>query len=192
MIDLAVSQLQSRLSELAWLDLVAGVVREQKLNVDGKVKTLPAMPDPDNAGEYILLVPADEHSGIAYFDVLSNQKRGDVSGGRAYLMESVVRLVVWLNTKRLSPSSVIPQAMAAIVSKLSGNYSDVSPVGSLAVTPLQEVPKTPAIFSKWTYDEAESQYLMLPYEYFAFDFQMMFTLSASCPVVNIVRTDLQC
>lgn len=192
MIDLAVSQLQNCLSELAWLDLVAGIVREQKLNVDGNVKTLPAMPDPDNAGQYLLLVPTDEHSGISYFDVLSNQKRNDLSGGRAYMMEAVVRLVVWLNTKRLSPSAAIPQAMAAIVSKLSGRYEDADPVGNLVVTPLQEVPKTPAIFSKWTYDEAESQFLMLPYEYFSYDFQLMFTLSASCPVVNIVRTELQC
>ena len=192
MIDLAVSQLQSRLSELAWLDIVAGVVREQKLNVDGTIKTLPAMPHPDKPDEYALLSPHDAYSGIAYFDVLSNQKRNDLSGGRAYMMEAVVRLVVWINTKRLSPSAAIPQAMAAIVSKLSGSYSDVAPVGGLCVTPLQEVPKTPAIFAKWTYDEAESQFLMLPYEYFAFDFQLMFTLSASCPVVNIVRTELQC
>ena len=191
MIDLAVSQLQSRLSELAWLDIVAGVVRAQKMNVEGVEKTLPAMPDPNNQ-EYILLTPSDKYSGIAYFDLISNSNRGELSGGRAFQMESVVRLVVWLNMRRLSPSGNVPQAMAAIVSKLNGRYSDVAPVGNIVVTPMQEVSKTPAIFSRWTYDEAESQYLMLPYDYFAFDFHLMFTLSAFCPTVNIAKVEPQC
>ena len=107
-------------------------------------------------------------------------------------MESVVRLVVWLNMRRLSPSGNVPPAMAAIVSKLNGRYSDVAPVGNIVVTPMQEVSKTPAIFSRWTYDEAESQYLMLPYDYFAFDFHLMFTLSAFCPTVNIAKVEPQC
>lgn len=190
MIDLAVSQLQSRLSELAWLDIVAGVVRAQKMNVEGVEKTLPAMPDPNDPDGYVLLTPADQYSGISYFDVLSNGQRDELSGGRAFRMEAVVRLVVWLNMKRLSGN--VPQAMAAIVSKLNGRYNDIAPVGNIVVTPLQEVPKTPAIFSRWTYDEAETQYLMLPYDYFAFDFNLMFTLSAFCPVVNIAKVEPVC
>lgn len=192
MIDLAVIQLQNRLSEIAWLDLVAGVARQQKIKVESVEKVLPAMPHPDKSNEYVLLSPADKYSGIAYFEVVSNQKRFDVSGGRGFSMEAVVRLVVWLNTLRLSPQAIIPLAMAAVVGKLSGAYTDASPVSGLNVVPLQEVPRSPAIFSKWTYDESEWQYLMLPYDYFAFDFQLNFVLSSACPPVNIVKTEPQC
>jgi hypothetical protein len=150
------------------------------------------MPDPENPDTYLLLCPDDSRSGIAYFEVLSNGKKSDVSGGRAFMMEANVRLIVWLNTKRLTPSDAIPQAMATIVGKLCGGYEGQPPVSNIIVTPLSEAPPSPALFSRWTYNEAESQFLMLPYQYFGFDFNIVYALSMFCPPVNIVKTSAQC
>ena len=192
MIDLAVSKLQNRLRELAWLDLVGGIARQQKLLVGDKEKTLPAMVDPEDPGRYLLLVPSSDRSGISYFEVRDNRKLYDLSGGRAFMMSATVRVVVWLNTQRIAPAAGANEAFASVVSKLSGSYSDVSPISNISVTPMQEVPRGPEIFSRWTYDEAETQFLMLPFEYFAFDFEMNYVLSAGCAVGNIVRTEIQC
>lgn len=193
MIDLVAQQIRPSLANLGWIDTVGGIAREQKIRVGDLTKNLPAFPDPDNAApEYTPLWPDASKSAISYFEVVSNRKQGDLSGGRAYQFEAVLRLVVWINTSRLTPSSAIPQAMAAIVSAVSGRKEDAAPVGNIMVTPLQEVPTSPAIFARWTYDEAETQFLMSPYGCFAFEFAVQFTLSASCPVVNILKTDPTC
>ena len=105
MIDLAVSKLQNRLRELAWLDPVGGIARQQKLLVGDKEKTLPAMVDPEDPGRYLLLVPSSDRSGISYFEVRDNRKLYDLSGGRAFMMSATVRVVVWLNTQRIAPAA---------------------------------------------------------------------------------------
>lgn len=193
MIEVAVNELRRPLIDLGWIDIAGGLVREQKIRVGDVEKTLPAFPDPEDHAQMILLTPDSGRSVITYFEVMANQNRGDVSGGRGHMFSSTVRLVAWFNTQRLAPSGVVPQAMAAMVSALAGyRFADVAPVGNIRVVPLQEVPKSPAIFARWTYDEAETQFLMPPFDYFAFDFSVSFTLSTFCPVVNIVKTDSTC
>ena len=192
MIDLAVNQLSERLKQLSFLDLVGGVARQQKIKVGGVIKTVPASHDPNNEDGYVLLSPDEKHAGIAYFEVLSNRRGAEIGGGRAFQFAATIRLVAWFDTKRLAPSSMAPAAMAEIVGTLSGKYDDVAPLGSLVVTPEQEAPRSADIFAKYNYNETETQFLMLPFEYFAFDFSMTFTMLADCQTVNVVQTSEQC
>lgn len=193
MIEVVANELRRPLIDLGWIDIAGGLVREQKIRVGDVEKTLPAFPDPDDHSQMILLTPDSGRSVITYFEVMTNQNRGDVSGGRGHMFSSTIRLVAWFNTQRLAPSGILPQAMAAMVSALAGyRFADVAPVGNIRVVPFQEAPKSPAIFARWTYDETETQYLMPPFDYFAFDFLVSFTLSTSCPVVNILKTNSNC
>lgn len=193
MIEVAVNELRRPLIDLGWIDIAGGLVREQRLRVGDVEKTLPAFPDPDDHSKMILLSPDSGRSVITYFEVMANQNRGDVSGGRGHMFSSTIRLVAWFNTLRLAPAGILPQAMAAMVSALAGyRFTDVAPVGNIRVVPLQEVAKSPAIFARWTYDETETQFLSPPFDYFAFDFLVSFTLSTSCPVVNIMKTNSTC
>lgn len=193
MIDLAVQQLTERLTALPFLDLVGGVARAQKVVLGGMEKTLPASPNPEKDGEYLLLSPDGKRAGIAYFEVLSNKNTGSVAGGRGSAFAVVVRLVVWLNTKRLAPAGEIALAMASCVSTLSGKYAGVpAPLGNMSVEPLQEAPRSADLFGRYTYNEAESQYLMLPFEYFAFDFALMFTMASACPALSIMKVEEAC
>ncbi len=192
MIDLAVSLMQTRLKELAYLDLVGGVARPQRIVIEDRVRVFPATPDPDAVDGYLWLTPNTERSGIAYFEVLQNRKTGSVYGGRGYNFEATARLIVWLNMKRITPATAAPEAMAAIVSKLQGGYSDALPVSNLIVTPEAEAIRGPELFAKYTYDEHETQHLMLLFEYFAFDFTMSFVMQSNCPAFNIVAGAAQC
>ena len=192
MIDLAVSCLQERIKTLAFLDLVGGIARPQKIRVGDVEKTLPATPDADNPNGYLWLTPDSGKSGIAYFELLNNYKKEAVGAGRGFAFEALVRCVVWLNTKRLSPAGAVPAAMASVVSVLQGRYDTQLPILNLQVFPDQEAARGPELFAKYTYDEAETQFLMLPFEYFAFDFTVSFVLAANCPTVNIVKTDPTC
>lgn len=192
MIDLAVMLMQERLKDLAYLDLVGGVARPQRITVADRVRVFPATPDPETENGYLWLTPNTERSGIAYFEVLQNRKTGTVYGGRGYNFEATARLVVWLNMKRITPKTAAPAAMAEIVSKLQGGYSDALPVSNLIVTPEAEAIRGPELFAKYTYEEQETQHLMLPFEYFAFDFTMSFVLQSNCPAFNIVAGAASC
>jgi len=44
----------------------------------------------------------------------------------------------------------------------------------------QELVKSAAIFSKYSYDEAVTQYLMYPFDYFALDITTDFLINKSC------------
>jgi len=193
MIEVVANELRRPLVDLGWIDLAGGLVREQRLRVGEVEKTLPACIDPDDHTRNLLLVPDSSRSVITYFDCIGNSNRGEVSCGRGFLFASTFRLVAWFNTLKIEPSGVVPTAAVAMVSALSGyRFADAAPISNLRVSPLQEVPKSPAIFARWTYDEAETQFLMPPFDYFAFDFLVSFALSTSCPVVNILKTNSNC
>jgi hypothetical protein len=131
------------------------------------------------------MAPDSSRAGIAYFETLVNRQTGAASNGRAFLFTTNVRLFAWLNTKRLVPENVAPLAMSLIVSNLTGGYDDVHPLVNIRVEPLQEVPRSPELFSKFSYNEVESQYLMLPFDYFAFDFQLSFGMVVGCAPTNV-------
>lgn len=193
MIDLAIAQLQQKIeTNLPYIDLVGGVARQQKITVGDRVKTLPATPDADNPGAYLWLTPNTERSGILYFEVLRSGNPERLAGGSAYGYTATVRAVVWLNMQRLSPSAAAPLIMAQVVSNLQGRHTDAYPVTNIRVWPEGEAVKGPELFSKYTYDEAESQFLMLPFEYFAFDFTLSFALASDCVLDNVLKTSAAC
>lgn len=57
MIDTVANTLAQKLECQEFLSTVAGVARAQKLNVDGKIKTLPAFPNPEKKNGYVWLTP---------------------------------------------------------------------------------------------------------------------------------------
>ena len=192
MIDVAVSRIQERIqSTLPFFDVVGGVARPQKIRVGDIVKTLPATPDPDNQGAYIWLTPDSGKSAMVYFEALSNKPAQPLAGGAGFLYETRLRAVAWLNTKRLSAND--PGAvMAALVSKITGRYDDDYPVASIILLPEAEAIRGPELFGKYTYDETETQFLMLPFEYFAFDFNLRFAIISNCIVENVLKVDPAC
>lgn len=181
MIETTANLMAERLRELPFLQTVCGLAVPQKYNDGGKVKTLPAC-NPLTGNERAWLVPESEKSGIAYFEMIANRATDFLSGDRGAIYDAVLRVVVWLNNDRLSPKYSTPSAMSAVIHKLQGRYSDFPPVSNLRVVaqsePLRDVG---AVFGKWTYDESELQYLMPPYAYFAFDFQVNYVVQAFCP-----------
>lgn len=190
MIDQVVGIIAEKLKAgIPAISLVAGVAYPQKLDVGGKIKTLPAARDLESGG-YRFLTPESAESGIAYFEVLSNRGDRELSGGR-YLYLAQVRCVVWLNTDRIAPQSPAV-VMSHVLSLVAQRHNVIAPIALIQVTPEAEVPRTPAIFSRYTYDEAEWQYLMLPFEHFAFDFNVQYALNGNCELPNILSTSPAC
>lgn len=187
MIEVAANLMAERLRELQFIETVCGLAVPQKTNDAGTVRTLPAC-EPLTGNERTWLVPESEKSSIAYFEMISNRAGDVLASDRGGIYDAVLRCVVWLNNDRLSPKMAAPSAMSQVLNKLQGRYGDFPPISDLRVWALNEpIRSVDAIFGKWTYNESELQYLMPPFAWFAFDFQLSFVVQTFCPAPVTVK-----
>lgn len=191
MIDHVANQLAEKLKALPFVSLAGGIARAQKIKDGDGVRTLPAAQKPDGSSTYAWLTPSSKQVGISYFENLGNDLDANVSGGRGQMYRSTLRVVVWLNLSRITPpdvGSIMAQTVAAIsAAQITSDF-----VNSVRITPIREVPRSAEIFSKYSYNEAEWQYLMLPYDYFAFDFDVRYVLNAGCHLTKFIKKDPSC
>ena len=191
MIDHVANQLAETMRSLPFISLSGGVARAQKIKDGDGVRTLPAFQRPDGSSTYTWLTPSSKEVGIAYFENLGNDLDSSLSGGRGQMYRATLRVVVWLNLSRINPADV-GAMMSQTVAALTGAVVESQYVQSVRIVPIREVPRTAEIFSKYTYNESETQYLMLPYDYFAFDFDVRYVLNASCHLTNFAKKDPSC
>lgn len=132
-----------------------------------------------------LAIPDSSRKGILYFeDNGINPDGRDRSGGN-YQFTSNIRLVVWINRKKVTSETYIEISGAAIADliekmkvdrnpKKEGMFSNLSI--SLAGIPRQDA----GIFSRYTYDETVTQYLRPPFEFFALDLSVRYSINPNC------------
>jgi len=182
--------LNTYLDDLPFSDRMAGVVKV--ISVFGGTaeravkKTIPVDCDVTHAdcmrGKYQDLVPNSKYKSISYFEdggakLISNNQRD-------FTFQSNLRLVYWLNLKKLGKTDCNLSALAVT------NVLNILPTGPfnngiysrIRININQEIVKNAAIFSKYSYDESVVQYLMYPYDYFALDLTIDFTISKACIV----------
>ena len=191
MIESVTDHLAAQLKALPFLDVVGGIARKQKIKVGEIHKVLPAAKRLDNPSKYVWLTPASNLSGVAYFENLGNELFSEVSGGKGGIYKATIRVVVWLNMSRISPPDK-GVMMSQVITTIQGRHENVFGLQSLNITPKAEVPQSPDIFRDYTYNEEELQFLMLPYDYFAFDFIAIYAVSSSCLMTNIVKKNPEC
>jgi len=191
MIDHVANQLAETMRSLPFISLAGGVARAQKIKDGEGLRTLPAVPKLDNSGSYTWLTPSSKEVGISYFENLGNDLDATVSGGRGQMYRATLRVVVWLNLGRIAPADV-GGMKSQTVAALSASIIESEYVNNVRIVPIREVPRTAEIFGKYTYNEAETQYLMLPYDYFAFDFDVRYVLNAACHLTNFIKKDPSC
>lgn len=189
MIDKVASELQKIVAQLPFISLAGGISRQTKI-LDGELtKIMPAYMYDD--GNYKLLTPSSGESGIAYFENNGNELLDQVSGGRGQMYKASLRIVVWLNLTRISPADV-GAMQAQTISAITGTVPDDGMVTNIKVLAKAEVPRSAEIFSKYTYREEETQFLMYPYDYFAWDLEVRYILIGGCQTVNFTTKAPSC
>jgi hypothetical protein len=180
------------IDHLPWLDKYAGMTRTvvQTQVGDGTKPVKKYFPVACNVtdsecvkqGTLKDLVPDTKYKSILYFEDNGTQVLG--SDARFINLRSTLRLVSWLNGKKLGYDgcSISSIAVISILKEFAllfnpfnnGNFVNIK------INAISEEVKSPNIFSKYSYDESTTQYLMHPFDYFALNIQVNFSVPFNC------------
>lgn len=190
--DIFKEQIQS----LNFIDVLAGLVRpvikyDEVETGDGQiVRVRNIFPVACNVSAdeceqndlYYSLAPDSTKRSVIYFEDGGSSLIGVVGDRLEY--ESKLRLVCWINMNRFVSNECTLSA-EIISSLLTSIRSDVfndeaKKMQRIHITPKYVLPKTAQIFSQYGYKEEISQYLLYPYDYFAIDFGVKFSIHKNC------------
>lgn len=171
---------------LIWADLVAGIAKTVVRNInatDNKIisKKFPVYENDKttcSGNDYTDLVPDSNRKSIIYFTDQGTSAIGCSYGFVNY--ETTMRCVAWVNLKKINKTyKTADILMADIMSRLPKKVV-VNGIAKINITLKAPVQKSVSIFSEYSYSEEQNQYLMYPFDYFAFDFLIQWSLPMGC------------
>ncbi len=186
--------LKSQINALPFIDKLAGLVKTvvisdqnesgQKIKKSFPIACNVSGDECVNNGAYKDLTPNNSYKSVLYFEEAGGTQLTGIERGKMHF-RSQVRLVGWLNLKKmgLTDCQYSSTAVLQIIRELSamiqpGNYGNK--YIHLRVTGINEIEKSSAIFGRYTYDESINQYLVYPFDYFALNISVEFSVNPSC------------
>lgn len=186
-IDIA-EVLKGFLTTASFTDKIAGLVQTMRVGItnnDGQ-RTESLFPvsclytyDECKTGKYAELVPNSKYKSILYFE--DNGLSFGQREGRWQFVESRLKLICWANMKKIDKDDYNSSNMISEILYLfpdmpfdSGIFKQVL----ISVTG-QDI-RNNSIFSKYSYNEPFTQYLMYPYDYFALNLTINFKIIPAC------------
>ncbi|MDZ7876100.1 MAG: hypothetical protein U5L45_00440 [Saprospiraceae bacterium] len=139
-----------------------------------------------NQNGYQDLCPNSQKKSVIYFEQIGATKINKAEGQGKNVKEFVaqVRCVAWFNLKKLGieydflPCNYQSDLHGRIITPLSIECGTVSVKPKISI--LFEI-SDPSIFSKYSYDDATIQNMLLyPYYYLAIDFQISYLIDPTC------------
>lgn len=177
--------IKAEIQELNFIDKIAGVVKPLTYkDKDGNEKTFPVAVDgsiPCDPGHYTDLVPDSTKLSIIYFE----DKGIDVVNAGCYYVdcEASLRLVCWCNLAKINANYTDAQALKIrLIQGIPRRLDNSDWATKILVMFEGEEQKSRDIFSAYTYDESKDQFLMYPYDYFALNYKIKYSipLDTSC------------
>lgn len=174
------------LKDLTWTDKIAGLTQIARVSQqDGERKVEKRYPISCSVeakcteGCYDELMPNSAYRSLMYFED-GGFSFVRTAGNRKYYQSSM-RLVCWLNYKKL-PGGCGASAdyIIDIIKKLPAFPQNIGDMLSVDIQVVSQVPRSNGIFSAYTYNELQTQYLMLPYDYFALEIRTSFYIVTEC------------
>lgn len=192
--------LKTNIEGLNFIDKIAGLVKPMtitKVENGAKVKkTFPVACDvtADQCvkGNYQELIPNSKYKSIAYFEDLGSAI--EYKDRNRVKFTSRLNLVCWLNLKKLAECGlcvISPQVILMLMANLPEFPVNDDIYRDIRITAVSETPKSNTIFSRYTYDELISQYLLSPYDYFCLQITVQFWVNLDC-VNDLILTECTC
>lgn len=143
-------------------------------------------------GRYKDLTPDSKIGCMVYLEDVSSKFAG--RDGRKYNWINQYRLVSWINQKKLGVDSCnVTSNIITTIIELLPEFpfnSGVFQRGEIDV--IAQDPKSFNPFSKYSYDEDRTQYLMYPYDYFSLQIEFRYQLDKSCFTPFQKQTEIPC
>lgn len=184
---------------LLWLDKVAGLTRPitSKHPGTGQPRTWPiscGVLDPLACDEGTIrdLLPDEKYMSILFIEGETFPRREqDRVLGVKYVSD--LRIVVWLNCAKVaSGCGCGDHAARDLIRAIEGRKYATGPFREIKHTVTGGGPaRGTSIFGKYTFDEAKSQYLHYPFDFFALDVRTEFRLLPGCEE-NLDPTSTEC
>ncbi len=178
------------LISLEFITKAAGVVQEIQVPLKGgKTLRIPAAPTVYTSGDrpecgtgadYYTLVPDTAETGIAYCEDLGATVTE--SNGIRQTLEGSIKLVCWLNMKKIGYPNTITDLASAVFGAVPRAVAAGSSVlgGSLRLASQYSRNSNP--FERYDYDEAQTQHLILPYNYFSLKLTYKIYIPTNCQI----------
>jgi len=183
------------IEDLSFVDKIAGLVSTQYMNITNEsgVKVQKSYPvacdvtaEDCKEGAYNDLAPDSKYKTVIYFEDegLSFKERK----GKFSCYTSNLKLVCWINVAllygELCPDGVPCTASAAIIRQILCALPEhpvlISPYSNFYPVVTSQDIRSNSIFSKYTYNETQTQFLMYPFDYFALNIQTNFCVCMDC------------
>jgi len=185
--------LLSQFSTLNWVDKTAGVVKPLRVKIKGGEEkiypvALNTSEDACDTSTYTDLVPDSSKMSILYFE----DEGSDVieSGCKYTDIECSLKLVCWLNLPKINADYTDALNIKLdLINNIPAHIANTDWVTKIRVMFEGEEPKSAAIFSEYTYDEAEHQYLIYPYDFFALNYRVKFSIPMSSECLTAIVID---
>lgn len=132
-----------------------------------------------------IATPDSGRLGIIYFEDNGTIPAGNSRSGNQFQFESRIRLVCWINRKKVTSETYVELTMLAITDLMKkigvgSNPKSESYFVNMSVD-VDGIPRQDAgIFNRYTYDETISQFLRPPYEFFALDLLCKYSVNPNC------------
>lgn len=192
------------ISSTKFIDKIAGVVktavRSGKDSNNGKIiQSFPiacgtSFEDCNKNGSLTDLVPNSNLGCIVYFEDLGVRLLS--KSGQLRNWKASYRMVGWINMKKLGSDrcSVSGTIINTILNQFpEGQFNPPStPYQRCSIEVLGQDPKSLNPFSKYSYDEDKTQYLMHPFDYFSMQVDVDFSVHKSCVVAFEKETSIIC
>ena len=174
-----------------FIDKLAGVVqvisKSERTENDGVItKTFPiscntTFEECTKSGAHKDLIPNSRYGCMIYLeeesgvDLISEDR-----SGKKYRTSFL--LVGWLNQKKLGTNdcSVTGKVVNTIINSLSVKPFNNDIYNAIQIEVSGQNPKSTNPFSKYTYDQDNTQFLMAPYDYFSLKIEVNFTVQPLC------------
>lgn len=167
------------LSPLPYFDLAAGlvqvIIKPDSSENKSVNKRIPIEVDVSEEKTSNALYPRDDIKGMFFIEDGGAKSEGNSD------WTSDLTLVCWFCPKKIAsnPDAVAANALADI-SEAFKTFHNSSPVSRLKVN-IVNIPKRDAgIFSKYTFDEKQTQFLMPPFDFFALKLKCAYRLNPNC------------
>jgi hypothetical protein len=188
-------------SNLSYIETLAGLTRiehvEKKKSKDSLIqKSYPIYCDVKNEcdqSKILPLVPGRKKKSLFYFEDLRGVTVNDTDSGFVNYT-GYVRLIAWLNPKLLGSEdcSITAPITNELINILLGKTFNSGDFAKIKTRILSIPSKGPHLFSKYKYNRNFIELLDKPYDYFALDIAVDFSIHKNCINKYIVNTPITC